>query len=70
LVQEIVGTIIKIERVSDAAKPLTGSGSKPAIPLRIEGRTSADQVALEISPSAAAELLAELSRHLQARYSA
>lgn len=56
--QEITGAITKIERVSTGERSQMGPIS--ASPFRIEGRTLAGPVALEISRDAARELVEEL----------
>ena len=63
--EQISAPIIKINLVSDGQRPLMGP--IPAIPIRIDAETLVNQVVLEILPDAAAELVAELSKHLQAR---
>ena len=56
--------IQKITLVSQGRKP--EMGSIPATPIRIDVQTTVGPDFLEILPSAAAELMAALSKHLQA----
>lgn len=60
-----LGPITKILRITVGAKPQMG----PILttPIRIEVQTPAGQKVLEISQTAAFELVAELSKHLRAR---
>lgn len=63
--QMMVGQITKIDRITDGEKPQMGP--RLAIPFQIEVQTSAGPAVLEISPDAAAVLVEELRKHLQAR---
>lgn len=63
--QKVTGVITKIVQVTDGARPQTGPIS--TIPIQIEAETLADQMVLEISTTAAAELVEALSKVLRGR---
>ena len=62
---QFVGPITKIGPISDGPKPR--GGPEHTIPLFVEAQTTGGPARLELSQSAALELVAELSKRLIAR---
>jgi hypothetical protein len=62
---QMIGQITKIDRVSEGERPQMGPIS--TIPFQIEVQTSAGPSVLEISQTAALELVEELSKRLRVR---